>query len=52
VSVEETSVVPGVPAGIIRGGNVGIGARGGVFAMYAGIPVYTRSRSTGFRCAR
>lgn len=50
--VEETSVVPGVPGGIIRGGNFGIGARGGVFAIYAGIPVYTRSRSTGFRCAR
>jgi hypothetical protein len=50
--VEETSLVPGVPAGIIRGGNFGIGARGGVFAIYAGIPVYTRSRSTGFRCAR
>jgi hypothetical protein len=50
--VEETSVVPGVPGGIIRGGNFGIGARGGVFAIYAGIPVYTRSRSTGFRCAK
>jgi hypothetical protein len=50
--VEETSVVPGVPAGIIRGGNFGIGARGGVFAIHGGVPVYTRSRSTGFRCAR
>jgi hypothetical protein len=49
--VEETSIVPGVPGGLIRGGNFGIGARGGVFAVYA-IPVYTRSRSTGFRCAR
>ena len=50
--VEETQPVPGVPGGIIRGGNFGIGERGGVFAIYAGIPVYTRSRSTGFRCAR
>jgi hypothetical protein len=50
--VEETSVVPGVPGGIIRGGNFGIGATGGVFAIYGGIPVYTESRSTGFRCAR
>lgn len=50
--VEETSVMPGVPSGVIRGGNFGIGGRGGVFAFHAGIPVYTRSRSTGFRCAR
>jgi Sulfatase-modifying factor enzyme 1 len=50
--VEETSVAPGVPSSIIRGGNFGIGGRGGVFAIHAGIPVYTRSRSTGFRCAR
>lgn len=50
--VEEDPAVPGVPAGVIRGGNFGIGVRGGVFAVFAGIPVYTRSRSTGFRCAR
>ncbi len=50
--VEETPQVPGLPAGIIRGGNWAIGTRSGVFALFAGIPVQTRSRSTGFRCAR
>lgn len=40
------------PSGVIRGGNFGIQDRSGVFAYFQAIPLTTRSRSTGFRCAR
>jgi hypothetical protein len=41
-----------LPAGWIRGGNVGVGTRAGVFALYGAASVATISRSIGFRCAR
>jgi formylglycine-generating enzyme required for sulfatase activity len=50
--VELVTTDPNVPAGIIRGGNFGIDARGGVFAYYAGANPSAFSRSIGFRCAR
>jgi formylglycine-generating enzyme required for sulfatase activity len=49
---EAEGPAPGVPAGLIRGGNFGIGVRSGAFAIYAGAAVTSRSRSIGFRCAR
>jgi len=50
--VEDPVPGPNTPAGVIRGGNFGIQERSGVFAYYQAIPLTTRSRSTGFRCAR
>jgi hypothetical protein len=50
--VEEPTPGPNTPAGTIRGGNFAIQDRAGVFAFVQNIPLTTRSRSTGFRCAR
>lgn len=50
--VEEPTPGPNTPSGVIRGGNFAIEDRSGVFAYYQAIPLTTRSRSTGFRCAR
>lgn len=52
VLVEDPTPGPNTPSGVIRGGNFGIQDRSGVFAYYQSIPPTTRSRSTGFRCAR
>jgi hypothetical protein len=43
---------PLLPGGFARGGNIGIEARAGAFAIYAGGSPATQSRSIGFRCAR
>jgi hypothetical protein len=48
----EATTDPLRPAALFRGGNFGIGSRGGVFAVYAGVQVSSVSRSIGFRCAR
>jgi formylglycine-generating enzyme required for sulfatase activity len=50
--IEDPTPGPNTPSGLIRGGNFGIQDRSGVFAFYQSIPPTTRSRSTGFRCAR
>jgi formylglycine-generating enzyme required for sulfatase activity len=50
--VEDPVPGPNTPAGIIRGGNFAIQEQSGVFAYFQGIPLTTRSRSTGFRCVR
>lgn len=50
--VEDPSPGPNTPVGVIRGGNWAIQERSGVFAYFQAIPLTTRSRSTGFRCAR
>jgi len=52
VLIEEPTPGPNTPAGVIRGGNFGIQDRSGVFAYYQALSPTTRSRSTGFRCAR
>ena len=52
VLIEEPVPGPNTPSGLIRGGNYAIQDRSGVFAYYQSIAPTTRSRSTGFRCAR
>ena len=50
--VEDPVPGPNTPSGIIRGGNFAIQERSGVYAYFQSISPTTRSRSTGFRCAR
>jgi formylglycine-generating enzyme required for sulfatase activity len=47
---EMPGIHPTLPGGVIRGGNFAVGTRNGIFAIYAGGPPSSRSRSTGFRC--
>jgi formylglycine-generating enzyme required for sulfatase activity len=49
---EIPGINPHMPGGVIRGGNFATGTRNGIFAVFAGGPPNSRSRSTGFRCAR
>lgn len=50
--IEDPVPGPNTPSGIIRGGNFAIQERSGVYAYFQSISPTTRSRSTGFRCAR
>jgi Sulfatase-modifying factor enzyme 1 len=43
---------PHLQGGVIRGGNLAINERSGVFAIYVGGTAATQSRSIGVRCAR